>query len=54
MAIPYQPTKFKSANIFAILILGPTTKFNISGYTVMHNLCNYFPNCTRIHVIAYN
>ena len=37
MAIPYQTTKFKSANILAMAIWDPTTKFNsyhISGYTV--------------------
>ena len=37
MAIPYRTTKFKSANILAIAILGSTAKFNsrqYSGYTV--------------------
>ena len=28
MAIPYRTAKFKFANIFAMVILGPTTKFN--------------------------
>ena len=32
MAIPYQTTKFKSANILAIAILGSTTKFNSRQY----------------------
>ena len=37
MVIPYQTAKFKSANIFAMVILGPTAKLipaNISGNTV--------------------
>ena len=32
MAIPYRTAKFKSANIFAMAILGPTTKFNSCQY----------------------
>ena len=32
MAIPYQTAKFKSANIFVMAILGPTTKFNSHQY----------------------
>ena len=28
MAIPYPTAKFKSANIFAMVIWGPTAKFN--------------------------
>ena len=32
MAIPYQTAKFKSTNIFAMAILGPTTKFNSRQY----------------------
>ena len=28
MVIPYRTTKFKSANIFAMAIWGPTAKFN--------------------------
>ena len=32
MAIPYQTAKFKSANIFTMAILGPTTEFNSRQY----------------------
>ena len=32
MTIPYPTAKFKSANIFAMAILGPTTKFNSRQY----------------------
>ena len=32
MAIPYQTAKFKSANIFAMVILNPTAKFNSRQY----------------------
>ena len=32
MAIPYRTTKFKSANILAIAILGSTAKFNSRQY----------------------
>ena len=32
MVIPYRTAKFKSANIFAMAILGPTTKFNSRQY----------------------
>ena len=32
MAIPYQTTKFKSANILVIVILGSTAKFNSHQY----------------------
>ena len=32
VVIPYQPAKLKSANIFAMGILGPTTKFNSRQY----------------------
>ena len=32
MAIPYQATKFKSTNIFAMAIVGPTAKFNSHQY----------------------
>ena len=35
MVIPYQTTKFRYTIKFATLILGPTTKVNISGYTVL-------------------
>ena len=35
MAIPYQTAKFKSANIFAMAILGPIIPANISGYMVI-------------------
>ena len=38
MEIPYQTTKLKSTNIFAMVILGPTTNLipaNISGYMVL-------------------
>ena len=40
MEIPYQTTKFKSANILAIAILGSTANLipaNISSYTVLLN-----------------
>ena len=32
MAIPYRTAKFKSANIFAMAIWGPTAKFNSRQY----------------------
>ena len=32
MAIPYRTAKFKSANIFAMAIWGPTAKFNSHQY----------------------
>ena len=40
MAIPYQTTKFKFADIFAMVIWGPTVKFNshqYSGYIVLQH-----------------
>ena len=42
MVIPYRTAKFKSANILAMVILGPTAKLipaNISSYMVAHTRC---------------
>ena len=36
MVIPYRTTKFKSANILAIAILGSTAKFNFHQYKKLH------------------
>ena len=38
MAIPYQTAKFKSANIFAMAILGPTAKFNYRQYFQLYGM----------------
>ena len=42
MAIPYQTTKFKSANNFVMAILGPTAKYNsrqyFQLYSSLHNI----------------
>ena len=37
MVIPYRTAKFKSTNIFAIAILGPTAKFNSHQYFRLYN-----------------
>ena len=42
MAIPYQTAKFKSANILAIAILGPTAKFNYRQYFLLYSNYTYF------------
>ena len=38
MAIPYQTAKFKSTNIFAMVILGPTAKFNSRQYFGLYGM----------------
>ena len=38
MVIPYQTSKFKSTNIFAIAILGPTAKFNSCQYFQLYGI----------------
>ena len=38
MAIPYQTAKFKSANILAMAILGPTAKFNSRQYFWLYGI----------------
>ena len=38
MAIPYQTTQFKSTNIFAMVILGPTAKFNSRQYFRLYGI----------------
>ena len=51
MAIPYQTTKFKSTNIFAMAIWGPTTKFNsrqYSGFTVSPNTAIIMPGNLKV------
>ena len=40
-AIPYRTTKFKSASIFAIMILGSTTKFNSCQYFQLYSIYMY-------------
>ena len=45
MAIPYRTTKFKSANILAMAILGSTTKFNSRQY---FQLYGYYSNFTPL------
>ena len=49
VAIPYRTAKFKSANIFAIAIWGPTAKFNPRQYFRLYGICI----CTyvRIHLV---
>ena len=47
MAIPYQTAKFKSANIFAMAILGPITKFNSRQYFWLYGIL------FTINIIAY-
>ena len=42
MAIPYWTAKFKSANTFAMAILGPTTKFNSRQYFRLNGIWNNF------------
>ena len=37
MAILYRTAKFKSANIFAMVIWGPTTKFNSCQYFQLYS-----------------
>ena len=46
MAIPYWTAKFKSANIFSMAILGPTTKFYFHQY---YRLCG-MPLNHSVHV----
>ena len=43
VAIPYRTAKFKSANIFAIAIWGPTAKFNSRQYFRLYGI---------MHVVA--
>ena len=38
MAIPYRTAKFKSAKIFAIVILGSTAKFNFRQYFRLYGI----------------
>ena len=38
MAIPYQTAKFKSGNIFAMAIWGPTAKFNSRQYFRLYGI----------------
>ena len=38
VAIPYRTAKFKSANIFAIAIWGPTAKFNSRQYFRLYGM----------------
>ena len=38
MAIPYRTAKFKSTNIFTIVILGPTAKFNSYQYFRLYSI----------------
>ena len=38
MAIPYQTAKFKYANIIAMVILGPTAKFNSRQYFRLYGM----------------
>ena len=38
MAIPYRTTKFKSANILAIALLGSTAKFNARQYFRLYGI----------------
>ena len=38
MAIPYRAAKFKSANIFAMAMLGPTAKFNSRQYFRLYGI----------------
>ena len=38
MAIPYRTAKFKSTNIFAMAILGPTAKFNSHQYFRLYDM----------------
>ena len=40
MAIPYQTTKFKSTNILAMVISGPTAKFNSHQYFWLYSTLN--------------
>ena len=41
MAIPYRTAKFKSANIFAMVILGSTAKFNSRQYFRLYGIMYY-------------
>ena len=41
MAIPYRTAKFKSANIFAMAIWGPTAKFNSHQYFQLCSILEY-------------
>jgi hypothetical protein len=42
MAIPYRTAKFKSTNILAIVILGPTAKFNCRQYFRLYGTCKFY------------
>ena len=42
MAIPYWTTKFKSANIFAMAILGPTGKLNSCQYFRLYGIYSWY------------
>ena len=45
MAIPYWTAKFKSANIFAMVILGPNAKFNSHQYFQLYSIAQLWNLC---------
>ena len=52
MAIPYQTTKFKSANIFVMAIWGPTAKFNSRQYFRLYGITCYHSKVSEyVHVL---
>ena len=54
MAIPYQTTKFKSANILVIAIWDSTAKFNSHQYFQLYGTLNRIIRCIRLTtVISY-
>ena len=54
MVIPYRTTKFKSANIFSMAILGPSAKFNSCQYFRLYGMLNslleYYFVCIACYV----
>ena len=54
MAIPYRTTKFKSANILAIAILGSTAKFNARQYFRLYELEQRPKRSTKADECSYH
>ena len=50
VVIPYRTAKFKSANIFAIAIWGPTTKFNSCQYFRLYGIWANLYMCSIMQI----
>ena len=52
MVIPYRTTKFKSANIFSMAILGPSAKFNSCQYFRLYGMLNSLLQYYIVYIVC--